>query len=266
MVTASVLLLARHNRVLSGFFLGLGISVVKFLPLIYAPLFFIVSEKRWRWVVGLTLCCAPVYGWFALNHCPILVPLVSEGTLRSSGNLPFLLEMVLGVRLPDRLYDGVVAIALLAIFAIVSRVVAGATHVVRLRSLSFGLAAVTLAVVLLSKKSWPPYLILVLFPICLTVTAERIKLVVFAVFNVAACAEPSAWWLASGPPGTWGSSGASGLELHQHLITKIPAAMWFLLLDSLLVCGYAWLLILAVQGIVTKTQSGDLPDSAGELV
>jgi len=249
-VAAAVVVLARYRSALSGFLLGVGISVVKFLPLIYAPLFFMTSPRRWLWVGGLVLCCVPVYGWFVLHHAPILVPVMSEGSLRTSGNLPYVIEMVFGLGLPDRLYDGTVAVALLAIFGLVFRVTVGATHEVRMRALSFGMAAVIVAAVLFSKKSWPPYLILALFPICLTVPAKRTCVLLFALFNVASCLEPSAWWLASS---------AQGVEMHRHLVARVPAAMGFLPLDLLMVAAYSWLLMLAVRGILGRSAEAGEP-------
>jgi len=45
----SLLLLARYRALLSGAVLAAGAVVIKFLPLLFAPAFFIVAARRFRW-------------------------------------------------------------------------------------------------------------------------------------------------------------------------------------------------------------------------
>jgi hypothetical protein len=243
-ITGALFLLHRNRALLSGFCLGVGISLVKFLPLAYVPLFFLAAARRWRWMAGLALCCVPVYGAFLLKHAPILVPLTSEGSLRSSGNLPYLAEAVLGAALPSRLWDALVLVVFAVVFFQAARTMRDGGPEVRLRVLSFGTAALMLALLIFSKKSWPPYLILCLFPICLSVPVRWASIAAFAVFNVVACTESSAWWL-------WMKAGSS-LALHTAVLAGSRPALVFLALEALQLAGYFWLFFLALRNFTRR--------------
>jgi hypothetical protein len=131
----------------------------------------------------------------------------------------------------------------LVVFAMVfvqaARSMRGADPEVRLRVLSFGTAALMLALLIFSKKSWPPYLILCLFPICLSIPLRWASIAAFAVFNVVACTESSAWWL-------WTKAGSS-LALHAAVFAGSRQALIFLAIEVLQLAGYFWLFYLALR-------------------
>jgi hypothetical protein len=95
----------------------------------------------------------------------------------------------------------------------------------------------TLALLLLSKKSWPPYLMLSLFPICLVAAGEMgrmLRVAVFGVFSLVAVTEHSVW--------ASGLLQISAQGLHTLIEAHGTLAVLFLLLEAVLIAGYAWLL------------------------
>lgn len=250
LIALAMVLLLRSRWVASGAVFGASVAAIKFLPLLYAPAFFLAVPRRWRFVGGAAAVIAVVYGGFLLLHAPILGPLLAEGDLRSAGDLPYVLEAVFGVRLPARLTDGVLLLALLGVFAGVWWAGQRASLAARMRALTFGMAALTLAVLMLSKKSWPPYLMLALFPMCVLVAGggavrERWKVAGFALFSFVSVTEHSYWASALGQ--------ISSMEFHRELLADDSGAVFMMVLELLLIAGYLWLLWEAVGRILTSS-------------
>ena len=249
LIALAILLILRSRVVAAGAALGVSVAAIKFLPLLYAPAFFAVVPRRWRLVLGALAVCGVVYGGFAMLHAPILQPLTVEGEMRTAGDLPYVVETILGVTLPPRLTDGCLLIALMGIFVGVGRAAYRAPMAVRVRALTFGMAAATLALLVLSKKSWPPYLMLALFPVCLLVWRENaspllnaLRLAAFALFSVVAVAEHSYWSSVFRQ--------FSSLEFHERLLERQGDVRTLLMAEFLLVGGYLWLLYEAVRRIL----------------
>jgi hypothetical protein len=109
-------------------------------------------------------------------------------------------------------------------------------------------------VLLLSKKSWPPYLMLSLFPICLLVVSgarSRLRIAAFALFSVVAVTEHSVW----ANRFAQFSSGA----FHAALLEGNARAWLFLILEVLLLAGYAWLFLESVHRIVGSLEPAQSP-------
>jgi hypothetical protein len=228
--------LYRERTALSGVAVALGIVLVKFLPLLYVPAFVLVTKRRLRWFGAFTLALLAGYGGFAWLHLPLLAPLVAEGNMKSAGNLPYLVELVFGVSMPGMVEDTAVLLVLAGVIGLVVRGVIRAPQRLQLGTLTFALTAETLAVVLLAKKSWPAYLMLLLFPVCLSMGVgpmRRFRLAVFQVFSVVAVVEHS----------VWSSMLAQPTALVSHAALRAGSAMTlaFLLLQVGLVAGYVWL-------------------------
>jgi hypothetical protein len=248
LLALSLLLVLRSRAFAAGASFGASVAAIKFLPLLYAPAFFFSVPRRWRMVAGAAVICGVVYGGCLLAGAPILTPLAAEGDLWSAGDLPYVIEAIFGVSIPPRLTDGFVLLALVAIFVWVGRSARQASIATRMRALNYGMAALTLAFLVFSKKSWPPYLMLALFPICLLVAGggvvrERWKVAAFAVFSVVSVTEHS----------YWASSLAqfNSAKFHQALLSGEVGAVLMLLLELLLIAGYLWLLWEAVSRIST---------------
>ena len=249
LIALAVMLILRSRVATAGAALGASVAAIKFLPLLYAPAFFIAVPRRWRLVLGAVLVCGVVYGGFVLLHAPVLEPLAAEGDLRSAGDLPYVLETIFGVALPARLTDGCLLLALAGIFACVGRAAHRAAIEERMRALTFGMAAVTLAFLVLSKKSWPPYLMLALFPVCLVAAGDSaskvrngLRVAGFALFSTIAVAEHSYWASMFRQ--------FSSAEFHQAMLAGRHDAWVLLGVELLLVGGYLWLLWEAMRRVI----------------
>jgi hypothetical protein len=254
LIAIALWFLLRGRAALSGAALGLSIVTFKFLPLLYAPVFFLSSPRRWRWAAGGGAVVLAIYGWLLLEGAPILQPLAAEGGLRSAGDLPYLVETLSGLSLPGRFWDLLLLLALFVLLAALAGVARGASQAARLRVVVFGVSAVTLLVLLLSKKSWPPYLMLSLFPICLlpaSVARRRVRMPAFALFSVVAVTEHSVW-------ASWFSQFSSG-ALHAALLQRNAPAWFFFILELLLLAGYAWLFLESANQIVTSLETARPP-------
>jgi hypothetical protein len=246
LLTLALLLLARHRALRSGAAAGVSVAAIKFLPLVYAPAFLLATPRRWRWAAGFAIPIVAVYGAFLLMRLPILTPLAQEGNLKCAGNIPFLIESLLGVTISSRLWDALLVAAFALIYVLVLRVSRGAGLPGRLRAITFATAALTLALVLFSKKSWPPYLMLSLFPICLLADLRRrIQVIALASFSLIAVVEHSYWATLLHQ--------LTAQEFHQGLLSGQATYFVFLSLQLLLLWGYGWLLAAALRGILCSS-------------
>jgi hypothetical protein len=116
----------------------------------------------------------------------------------------------------------------------------GAALTLRLRILTFGFAALTLALILFSKKSWPPYLMLSLFPICL-LFRSKLNIAGFALLGVVSAVSHSYWET------LLAELKAAGL--HQGLLSHDPKCILFLFIELVLIVCYAWVLQAALRQI-----------------
>ncbi len=252
LLLAAALLLALRNRAfLSGILVGLAAATIKFLPLLFVPAFLVAVPRRTRWAIGAALLLVVVYGGSMLLHLPILQPLTAEGAMRSAGNLPYLIESISGYELPAYLSDSLLLLVILGILALITQTARQVSPVDRLRVLTYGMVALTLALLLFSKKSWPPYLMMSLFPLCLLAASVsrhlRRTLALFALFSLTAVTEHSVWssLLLEAP----------SASLHAAVLGGNRVAELYLMLHTALLAGYLWLLILAI-GQVRMSSSG----------
>jgi hypothetical protein len=98
----------------------------------------------------------------------------------------------------------------------------------------------TVALILFSKKSWPPYLMLSLFPICL-LFRSRLNIAGFALLGVVSAASHSYWET------LLVELKATGL--HQGLLSHDPNCILFLFIELVLIACYAWVLQAALRQI-----------------
>lgn len=258
LMVLSILWLHRNRNFLSGAAIGLGAVLTKFLPLVYAPMFFVSSVRRWRWAAGLALPVVLVYGAFVIRHLDVLSVLSNEGALKSANNITFLIEALVGITVPLIVWDGLMLISLILIFARVTRAVFQAPPEQRLHPVTFGTAALTLTIELLARKSWPPYLVIALFPICLLVAAgSGLDIALFAVFGVVAVVAPSYWATVLGQ--------FSAEDLHRGLLAGQPNCYILLVLQTALISGYVWLLTGSLRRITASQNTAHLDHHAAAL-
>jgi hypothetical protein len=241
LLSLAIFFISRNRSLLSGFCLGFGIALVKFLPVLYAPAFLPVYKARWRWLIGMAVGCVPIYAIFSRMHLPITQPLQVEGAMRSAGNLPFLFEAVTGYVLPGVVYTGILFASFLLIFWSIWRVIRDASTALRMQTLCFGISAITIALVLFSKKSWPPYLVLTMFPMCFAPTISRLNGFPIVCFNIVAILESSVWATFFGLH--------QAPEIHAQMLQHVVSVVPLLACELLLILGYFWLIYEMMRGL-----------------
>lgn len=242
LLVLGLILAYRRLAYASGAAVGFGVVAVKFLPLLYFPAFLVALPRRSLWLAGASSVIAAVFGVCLIYHLPVLQPLVFEGMMKSAGNLPFIFEVITGLTVPSLFWNALVLVVCGFVFFLTATKAKGASLPARLRILTFSCAALTLALVLFSKKSWPPYLMLSLFPICVLVRSEsKLRTAAFALFSFFALVGYSYW--------------ASVLALvdapiiHQGLVAHQPAYLSFLMMQLVMVIGYGWLFQLSLRAV-----------------
>ena len=236
----------RARPLLSGAVLGLSIAAVKFLPLLWLPPFFVSLRTRWRWLLGLMAALLLGYGFFALKHLDLLSPLKAEGSLVSASNLPYLLTLLSGHAFSLRSFDLLLLLALAAAFLWLATLARQATPERRLHLIAWSVPFVTLLLILLSKKSWPNYLLLILFSLCLLPSLRRPShRVGFAFLQFLGCTAHSYW-------ATFFLLGAA-VPLHARLMTADPRTLLLAITQAALILGYFWLLLLTARELRRPT-------------
>ncbi len=236
----------RSRNATSGFLIGIGVGLLKLIALFYAPVYWLAGplagRRRWIWSAGFVLALFLGEGiWFAMG-LPLLTPIRIESAMKQAGDLPFLVESILGIDLPGRLLDAIMVLMLALVWAAVAIAARGRQGEGRARIMLFALPAITLVLELFAKKSWPPYLMIVLFPLCLLLAEQsRRALWLFEFFCVVCVFEHSFWATVLGSIG-------SGV-MHQGLLQHAPNFGIYLVLQVLLLSGYAWLLRISLLAI-----------------
>lgn len=232
----------RTREIRSGLAIGFGVAAVKFLPLLYVPVYFLAAQCRRKLILGVAWPVAFVYGTCLFLHLPILQPFVREGYMRSPGDLPYLVEVLTGWSIPSALTSIVLLTVLAAVFFKLVAAIRNASSETRMQIVTFGMAALTMSLVLFAKKSWPAYLILTWFPICLTVASRSFsKIAIFALFNVVAVVEHSYWATVIGQ--------YPSLHTHLQLLMGSSHTEFFLLMQIALLAVYLWILSLTFKQI-----------------
>jgi hypothetical protein len=248
LLAAALALLLRRSEALSGAAVAFALSAVKILPLLFTPIFFFATPRRWRWAAGAIVVAGLVYGTGLALHLPITQPLTNEGAIRTAGNLPFVIESAANRLYPSRLWDSLVLASLAGIVLFVARTVRGQSEATRLRVITFAMSAIILTLVVISKKGWPNYLMLVLFPVCLLARRfGRAGIVVFSLFGILGVVEHSFWSSLLIQPGAidfhaW----LFHPQLSPHGRVRPPVLV---VLELLLIAGYGWLLGLSLREI-----------------
>lgn len=239
---AGLLLLHNRDSLLSGMAVGAAAVLVKFLALLYVPVFFFAAAKKARWSAGFLIPVVLGYGGFALLGAPLLVPLRYEASLESSGNLPYLVEASTGISIDPRLLDASVFLILVAVLGYLALRLRSSSPDQLPNRLITSSAALTMTVLIFSKKSWPPYLVLVLFPLCLLIAQSGVstaKVVAFELFGAVAVTEHSFWSTVIHQ--------SPAPALHRLLLARDPDAILMIMLEILLLAGYFWLLCAALH-------------------
>lgn len=235
LILVSLWMAMRSRIVLSGIFTALAAAMVKLTPIFYAPVFFAAVRRRRAWALGFVGVVALGYGGFAAMHLPLLQPLTIEGSRESSGTLSFVFTSLTGFGFPVPFWRAILLLAVGWICGAIWRASVNATDRSRLWSVLWGIAASTMVLVLSSNKSWPAYLVLVLFPLCVMAAGSGPGArVAFAFFGIVAVVEHSYWATLFGE--------VDAASLHKALLQRDPQSLVLMLIEILLLSGYAWFL------------------------
>jgi hypothetical protein len=245
-IAAAMLYLVRSRDALSGMSYATSLIVVKFLPIIFAPLLFLSARRRLLWTAGFLLPSATVFGAFAAAHANILQPLQQEGNQELGGSLPLLVSYLTGFDIPGRLADSITVLALIGCTLACWRVTQIEGYA-RGWATGMGLLLLTLATLMLSKKSWTIYIIMVMFLLCqLIVRYGYFARLLYCLFSFLLIVEPSF---------LFDRVGSHHLPIHAMLLRGYGDA-WLLMLMYLLelICcsWFAWLAIREVRRLAER--------------
>jgi hypothetical protein len=190
---AAVLLCKRGRPILSGMVAGLPVLLVKFLPLIFLPLFIRRGSNPVR--VASAALALPVTFLFGMwvQGIDIFQPIRFQAHLITPGNLPYLLTFW---KLPDG-FSAASQVLLPGGLAVLSVYLVSRTVRVQGDQIIFGMAVLTLVCALLSRKFYTNYLMMVFAPMCAiaAVGSSPVSAAVrFGVFNLVISLEPSLWF------------------------------------------------------------------------
>ncbi len=239
LLALSVYFVARRDLISGGWSTS-SLILVKFLPALFLPQIFFAAKQRGRWLIGAAVLPVLVFGWLVLHGFNVLLPLQHEGHLSTSGNLSYSLISLTGISVTDRVLDVLTAAALAGVLLWMGRAaLRAASDSARMWVLSLGMLAIQLALLIVSKKSYPIYLTPLAFPMAgyLSVSAyerrERSMAVIYAVLMVVSMFVTSLWY---------GPMRMGPLELHAGMMQGSGRAWMEWVLMTLPVPCYAWLL------------------------
>lgn len=258
-IGASLLLLLRQRPLLSGLVLGASLAMVKFLALLFTGPMWLAERRRWRWTLGFALLPALVYlpaaCWIDIMH-----PVKTMGSHYGSGNIFFLLS-ALGLPLSDPQWQRPITMAGIAslVAAIIAIMLRGTVNV--RAAAAPAMLIVLLVFVMVSKKSYPGYLCMALFPLCLVVARHKrfaAAAMAFLIFSTLAGAEASLYFR---------TLHLQDLRpLRQLGLASADARPYLLMMgvDLLLLAGYAWLLLASWRWLTTScAKRGDTLNARG---
>jgi len=247
-LAASALLMSRRQETGAGLVQAAAACTTKVLAHLFWPLLWICAQHRSRWLLAAAVPTALLYCVFVTMGAgsALLYPLRFEGNLISSGNLPYLLDLILGAagHLERAVDDGLALAALAAatgwLYLKASTLPPRDRHTLLL----VGLACTGLVFMLFSKKSFTGYLLFVMYPVVLALVTNttgswaRVGFLLF--FNAALVAEPTLWFRLQG----------DNISLRAWFATGSAATVvGFVLLDVALVACYVYLGWLSVRGV-----------------
>jgi hypothetical protein len=244
-LAGSSLLLIREYSLRAGVVQAVAACTVKFLVLLFWPVLWICAPQRLKWLSGALLLSAAVYGAFALRGADLLYPLRHEAGLISSGNVPYLLEPLFGLDgvLVYRLSD---VLGLLALGAFVGWLYLRSRQTTRAERVTLLLPALALMQVifmLVSKKSFPGYILFAMYPLMLVtvvaVPGNLRRVLFFWVFNTLLALESSLCFYLGGD-----NKPLSGWVRERGFDLPLEA---FLAVDIILIACYAYLAWVAVE-------------------
>jgi hypothetical protein len=243
---------------LGAMWLGVATVATKFLSLLFAPIFFLHSNRRAVW----TLCFAALplvgYGTIWIGGGNPLKQVAFQAFDLSSGNLPYLLTIT-GIDLKNPISSLACNLASFALLASIFLAVFLRSGPRTARSLVLACGWVLILLMIVSKKSFADYLVIGLFPVCLGVAANLSRIsAAFALCAVSAVAvvEQSLWF-------RWLNQGSLHLLFAPQLppgVTRLNLEIFFAF-ELAVVAGYVWIFVILMSSL--RASSSDAHRSTG---
>jgi hypothetical protein len=253
----SAWLLVRGRSGRAGLLQGIAVGTIKLLTLLYWPVFWICAPRRFRWLMGAIPVAVLIYGVFGLLGLDLITPLRAEKDAITSGNLPYLLEPLVGLTglLRNRIFDGLAFLGLLATIAWLYMRARCLPAEERPKLVSAGIALLGVVFMLVSKRSFAYYSVFFMYPATLMVVrgmaGRGAQIAFLLVFNVLLSVESSLWFHLK-------AFGATDVSLSAWL--QAPdrhSAFGMILIEVALIACYAWVLVLSVRCVeYTRHQVG----------
>lgn len=216
----------------SGLTMAAGVLAVKALAGLFVPAIWLAARRRGAWTLAFVAPLAILYGALVIAGADVLLSLRWEASLTTSGNLPFLLRSAgmpgdgVWATLPTVVL--VLVLSALCLMAWRHQLARDASRVAPLMTM------LLLVFLVMSRKSYPNYLALGLFPLYLTFAARPATLARVALicgFMTIAAIEPSLYFRWFGAAESlWIPGGHAPMALAT-----------FLGVETLLVAGYIWI-------------------------
>lgn len=255
-LAGAIWLLLRQRNLLSGLAMGTSIVAVKVLGIIFVPVLALAARRRLIWCIGLLLASFVVYAPLVAMHVDILQPIRIESALTTSGNLPYLLTSI-GIQTSGTA-GAIWTAVLLAGMAVVFLPAAWRHRQESVKIMLPFLGLVFITFMVLSRKAYPQYLGTCMFALCLAAAEQaRSKVwipLLLAGFSQLLCLEPSlrGMWLNEMDFNMLWAGNAS----------LLPGAIALLVVEVVVLIGYAWLWRLFYQAVWRPQESGSLPAKA----
>jgi hypothetical protein len=252
----ALLLLCAGRDAASGFVLGASTVVVKFLGALFAPALLLFSPRPARWVLGAAVLPALALAGLVAAGIDPLATLRFHGGDESSGNLPYLLTAFGPDYRAPEVRAACQAAGLLALAALLLwawwRLDRGDR-----RNAVWLSAALLLTLLLVSRKAYTSYLVVVFFPLCLATAGGRRRgaVTLFALLTLTATLEPSLWF-------RWMRLQDLRVLRHSPADTGVPGVMaWtFLAVELTLLACYGAYLCRTFQLMTVRTGRPGRPD------
>ncbi|HTV04323.1 MAG TPA: hypothetical protein VME86_03065 [Acidobacteriaceae bacterium] len=253
LLLAITLFALARKEIVSGIAYSLSIVVVKILPLMFLPTLFLGSRKRLKWALSALSLTLLVYLGFVLYGADVTVPLRFEGSLATSGDLPYFWAYLSGHSIPGIVSGAVtllgVGVAVVFLSWAQIRVPSGPG---RSRILSDGILLLLITLLLLSKKSDPIYLTMCLFPLCAFTsmqmeTGRRWMAYPYAMLTFLGLPISSFFF--------WPLRHADGVRLHEMLLGGSRNAWLMAIAQPLLLASYAVFIVRICQELLHLSHS-----------
>jgi hypothetical protein len=156
-----------RREIVSGLSLSLTWILVKFLPVMFLPTFFVAARKRVTWLVSAVAPTVLVYGGFILAKADVTAGARREGNLATPQNLPYLVGALTGHNLPAIVMSLLLLVAMGAALVVAIRAQMRAKdESVKLWATALGTQLILLAFLIMNKKSDTSYLAMCFFLLC----------------------------------------------------------------------------------------------------